>query len=45
MAEELIRVLEKFPLVDSLKFTTRVETADKTLRMMQIVKILTAKVL
>ena len=29
MAEELIRVLEKFPLVDSLKFTRRVETADK----------------
>ena len=30
MAEELIRVLEKFPLFDSLKFTTRVETADKS---------------
>ena len=30
MAEELIQILEKFPLVDSLKFTRRVETADKT---------------
>ena len=44
MAEELIRVLEKFPLFDSLKFTTRVETADKTPRMMPIAD-LTAKVL
>ena len=31
MAEELIQILEKFPLVDSrLEFTRRVETADKT---------------
>ena len=30
MAEELIQILEKFPLVDSLKFTRRVETADKS---------------